>query len=148
MEHVRPRPTAVPLSPNGTAPKRRKVRKGTQSCWECKRRKIRCTFAAATDTVCDGCKSRQTKCIGQEYQDEPPPAGKKLDRLKRMESIVDGLVKQSKDGSARERNSTASDYSARPATSSEMTVSLHSHAVDYGRYWANKAAAKTSKSDS
>ncbi|KAK6498291.1 hypothetical protein TWF481_010882 [Arthrobotrys musiformis] len=48
----------------------RKVRKGTQSCWECKRRKIRCTFATPRNSVCDGCKSRQTRCIGQEYEDE------------------------------------------------------------------------------
>ncbi|KAK6361030.1 hypothetical protein TWF730_007145 [Orbilia blumenaviensis] len=50
--------------------KKRKVRKGTQSCWECKRRKIRCTFAAPRNSTCDGCKSRQTKCIGQEYENE------------------------------------------------------------------------------
>ncbi|KAI8625762.1 hypothetical protein F5Y19DRAFT_488933 [Xylariaceae sp. FL1651] len=51
-------------------PKRRKVRKGTQSCWECKRRKIRCTFAAPTESICDGCRSRRTKCVGQEFHDE------------------------------------------------------------------------------
>src|SRR5690242_11661581 len=40
-------------------PKRRKVRKGTQSCWECKRRKVRCTFSEpAEESVCDGCKRR------------------------------------------------------------------------------------------
>ncbi|KAF3138319.1 hypothetical protein TWF569_008815 [Orbilia oligospora] len=50
--------------------KRRKVRKGTQSCWECKRRKTRCTFATSQNSVCDGCKSRRTRCIGQEYEDE------------------------------------------------------------------------------
>ncbi|ATY63675.1 C6 zinc finger domain containing [Cordyceps militaris] len=77
---------------------RRKVRKGTQSCWECKRRKIRCTFAAPTDAVCDGCKSRQTRCVGQEYEDEEtPPAGRKADRLRRMESIIEDLVKKKKE---------------------------------------------------
>ncbi|OAA76106.1 C6 zinc finger domain containing protein [Akanthomyces lecanii RCEF 1005] len=94
MADVRPPPAAVPTSPSGTVPKKRKVRKGTQSCWECKRRKIRCTFASSTDAVCDGCKSRQTKCIGQEYQDDPAPASRKADRLKRMESIIEDLVKQ------------------------------------------------------
>lgn len=52
-------------------PKRRNIRKGTLSCWECKRRKTRCTFATSTSTVCDGCRSRQTKCLSQEYYDEP-----------------------------------------------------------------------------
>ncbi|CAG9984991.1 unnamed protein product [Clonostachys byssicola] len=50
--------------------KRRKIRKGTQSCWECKRRKIRCTFATPADTTCDGCRSRRTKCVSQEFDDE------------------------------------------------------------------------------
>ncbi|KAK0632860.1 hypothetical protein B0T14DRAFT_416218 [Immersiella caudata] len=50
--------------------KRRKARKGTQSCWECKRRKTRCTFVSPRESVCDGCKSRQTKCIGQDFYEE------------------------------------------------------------------------------
>jgi len=48
-------------------PKRRKVRKGTQSCWECKRRKIRCTFVSPRESVCDSCRSRRVKCISQEF---------------------------------------------------------------------------------
>jgi hypothetical protein len=54
--------------------KRRKIRKGTQSCWECKRRKIRCTFVTPSAAVCDGCRSRGTPCVGQEYcnQQESP----------------------------------------------------------------------------
>ncbi|KAL6818035.1 hypothetical protein GGI42DRAFT_309221 [Trichoderma sp. SZMC 28013] len=69
-------------------PKRRKIRKGTQSCWECKRRKIRCTFAAPTETVCDGCRSRRVKCISQEYYDDAPlisspdKRGKGLDKTR------------------------------------------------------------------
>ncbi|KAI1074521.1 hypothetical protein F5B20DRAFT_432602 [Whalleya microplaca] len=76
-------------------PKRRKVRKGTQSCWECKRRKIRCTFAAPTERICDGCRSRRTKCISQEFCHEEALASKRIDRLGRMESLVEKLVKQS-----------------------------------------------------
>ncbi|PLB52198.1 hypothetical protein P170DRAFT_350071 [Aspergillus steynii IBT 23096] len=53
-----------------SAPKRRKVRKGTQSCWECKRRKIRCTFVTPSESVCDGCRSRQVKCVGQESEEK------------------------------------------------------------------------------
>ncbi|XXH05408.1 hypothetical protein Hte_011834 [Hypoxylon texense] len=77
------------------APKRRKIRKGTQSCWECKRRKIRCTFAAPTDTICDGCKSRRTKCISQEYHDDAALASRRVDRLSRVESLVEQLVNRS-----------------------------------------------------
>lgn len=54
-------------------PKKRKVRKSTQSCWECKRRKTRCTFAGRSRDICDGCKSRNVACIGQEYPDSSIP---------------------------------------------------------------------------
>lgn len=74
------------------APKRRKLRKGTQSCWECKRRKTRCTFAADTDSVCDGCRSRQVKCISQEVHDDVGKVHAKADRLSRMESLIEQLV--------------------------------------------------------
>lgn len=48
--------------------KRRKIRKGTQSCWECKRRKTRCTFASPNESVCDGCRSRKVNCISQQFE--------------------------------------------------------------------------------
>ncbi|KAM5350955.1 hypothetical protein ACJ41O_003678 [Fusarium nematophilum] len=60
-----------PAAEDSPLPKRRKIRRGTQSCWECKRRKIRCTFAAPTEAVCDGCRSRRTKCISQAFDDDP-----------------------------------------------------------------------------
>ena len=75
-------------------PKRRKVRKGTQSCWECKRRKIRCQFVAKTDLICDGCKRRKTSCISQEFPDDSVKAEGESqlgDRLARMEAVVDRL---------------------------------------------------------
>ncbi len=48
--------------------KRRKIRKGTQSCWECKRRKIRCVFLSAEDAACVGCRRRRAQCISQEVE--------------------------------------------------------------------------------
>ncbi|RFU32341.1 hypothetical protein B7463_g3971, partial [Scytalidium lignicola] len=48
--------------------KRRKIRKGTQSCWECKRRKIRCVLLSAEDTACVGCQRRRAPCISQEIE--------------------------------------------------------------------------------
>lgn len=74
--------------------KRRKVRKGTQSCWECKRRKIRCSFAAPTEPVCDGCRSRRVECISQEFHHEAALASRRVDRLSRMESLVEQLVER------------------------------------------------------
>ncbi|KAF2112524.1 hypothetical protein BDV96DRAFT_579851 [Lophiotrema nucula] len=63
--------------PLGTSPdldahidKRRKLRKGTRSCWECKRRKVKCTFAAEIDTVCLPCRRRKAKCVSQIFPDD------------------------------------------------------------------------------
>ncbi|KAL7917392.1 hypothetical protein ACQKWADRAFT_306941 [Trichoderma austrokoningii] len=78
-------------------PKRRKIRKGTQSCWECKRRKIRCTFAAQTDSVCDGCKSRRVKCLSQDYHDDTTlisasdERGGRVDKARSQASRLSGI---------------------------------------------------------
>jgi hypothetical protein len=48
------------------AAKRRKVRKGTHSCWECKRRKVKCIFSSQDESICITCRRRGTTCISQE----------------------------------------------------------------------------------
>ncbi|KAK1624401.1 hypothetical protein BDP81DRAFT_357380 [Colletotrichum phormii] len=85
-----------PLADSAPAPKRRKLRKGTQSCWECKRRKARCTFSPSTQDVCDGCKRRGSDCVSQEVTDLPPPPGSNkhiVDRLGQVEALVRQLIK-------------------------------------------------------
>ncbi|KAJ0107301.1 hypothetical protein J7T55_015766 [Diaporthe amygdali] len=77
--------------------KRRKIRKGTQSCWECKRRKIRCTFATPNDSICDGCRSRRVKCIGQEFDDGDVSAAKKTGGMSRKETAVGRVSKKGTD---------------------------------------------------
>ncbi|KAI1264655.1 hypothetical protein F5Y18DRAFT_76142 [Xylariaceae sp. FL1019] len=59
-----------------TPPKRRKVRKGTRSCWECKRRKAKCVFTYAEDenALCLGCQQRRTPCVSQELPEHLAPA--------------------------------------------------------------------------
>ncbi|KAF5004308.1 hypothetical protein FDECE_9193 [Fusarium decemcellulare] len=77
------------------ATKRRKVRKGTRSCWECRRRKIKCQFNSDEDAVCVGCIQRETTCISQEYVQEPaaPAQDKRLaQRLGRLEELMEKLV--------------------------------------------------------
>ncbi|KAK5654930.1 hypothetical protein OQA88_6686 [Cercophora sp. LCS_1] len=80
-----------------SAAKRRKVRKGTRSCWECKRRKIRCTFASESDAICVGCTRRNTKCVSQEFPEEastPADRSRQMgDRIVRVEALVEQLVK-------------------------------------------------------
>lgn len=77
--------------------KRRKIRKGTRSCWECKRRKIRCTFDQDADAVCDGCQRRGTTCLSQEFPEDQPHGGgraREMDRIVRVEALVEQLVKK------------------------------------------------------
>ncbi|KAK6211176.1 zn 2cys6 transcription factor [Colletotrichum tabaci] len=86
----------APCADSAPTPKRRKLRKGTQSCWECKRRKARCTFSSAHHDVCDGCTRRGTDCVSQEVTDQPPPPGSSkhlVDRLGQVEALVKQLLK-------------------------------------------------------
>ncbi|CAG9978496.1 unnamed protein product [Clonostachys byssicola] len=50
--------------------KRRKVRKGTHSCWECRRRKVKCTFESPQDEICITCHRRGAKCASQRDFDD------------------------------------------------------------------------------
>jgi hypothetical protein len=80
--------------------KRRKLRKGTHSCWECKRRKMRCIFdPLANVNICNGCKRRGSPCVSQEYPEEvSTDVGKgynKAGGIMRVETLYAG------DGSAR-----------------------------------------------
>ncbi|RDW83792.1 putative Zn(II)2Cys6 transcription factor [Aspergillus mulundensis] len=78
--------------------KRRKVRKGTQSCWECKRRKVRCIFASAEHAICNNCRRRGTACVSQEL--EVPGTldassgnqGELAARLGRVEEVLERLA--------------------------------------------------------
>lgn len=72
---------------------RRKIRKGTQSCWECKRRKVKCTFAPPRGATCDVCKRRGILCVGQEFPQSSTTPGQVGDRLDRVEALVEHLVK-------------------------------------------------------
>ncbi|KAL4882949.1 hypothetical protein BJY04DRAFT_206615 [Aspergillus karnatakaensis] len=62
---------------------RRKVRKGTQSCWECKRRKVRCIFASAEHAICNHCRRRGTACVSQDLPDTriPPSSNSTTDDI-------------------------------------------------------------------
>ncbi|KAL7922337.1 hypothetical protein ACQKWADRAFT_320872 [Trichoderma austrokoningii] len=77
--------------------KRRKIRKGTRSCWECKRRKIRCVFDnAAEDALCVGCQRRGITCVSQEFPEEEQRGGRARqmgDRIVRVEALVEQLVR-------------------------------------------------------
>ncbi|KAF3931634.1 hypothetical protein ABW20_dc0104246 [Dactylellina cionopaga] len=82
-----------------SAIKRRQVRKGTFSCWECKRRKTRCEFRTGRPaTICTSCQRRGTSCVGQQFEDpagdlEGGDAGVE-DRIVQVENLVNQLIHQ------------------------------------------------------
>ncbi|KAI1434147.1 hypothetical protein GGR50DRAFT_440137 [Xylaria sp. CBS 124048] len=82
--------------------RRRKLRKGTRSCCECKRRKVRCVFTTASEAVCMGCRRRGTSCVSQAFSDDelsetriPQPG----DRAANLEAIVRDLARSVATGS-------------------------------------------------
>ena len=75
--HPHPHPHAVPSHDAyaQSEAKRRRLRKGTHSCWECKRRKMKCTFDDSltnTTTICTGCRRRGSQCVSQKFPDVAP----------------------------------------------------------------------------
>ncbi|KAK6856589.1 Transcription factor [Apiospora arundinis] len=86
------------ILPSGTsaeealAPKR-KLRKGTHSCTECKRRKIRCFFHPSSPAACIECQRKDLPCISQDLLDVSLPGTQELkDRLKRVEQMLEGIT--------------------------------------------------------
>ena len=79
-----------------SAHKRRKVRKGTRSCWECKRRKIRCLFVSSEDVICIGCERRRAPCVSQDMPEGLSPAIKGNrhlgERIARVEDVVKDIL--------------------------------------------------------
>lgn len=53
------------LWPDESSSKRRKVRHGTHSCHECRRRKVNCLYTTPDSTTCIVCERRGTQCISQ-----------------------------------------------------------------------------------
>jgi hypothetical protein len=92
---TRPPPDEDELGPGA---KRRKLRKGTRSCWECKRKKAKCYFESITNTTCVGCARRRVPCITQDLPEDSVVA---LDvsvdegeRIVQLERLVYKLAQQ------------------------------------------------------
>lgn len=86
---------------------RKRMRKGTRSCQECRRRKIRCVFQPDAH-VCNGCAPRGTECIEQNLVDtRVTPLEKRKnvrDRLGQLEDMVGQILHKldTKEGPNRE----------------------------------------------
>jgi len=86
---------------------RKRMRKGTRSCQECRRRKIRCVFQPDAH-ICNGCAPRGTECIEQNLVDtRVTPLEKRKnvrDRLGQLEDMVGQILHKldTKEGPNRE----------------------------------------------
>ncbi|KAI0972445.1 hypothetical protein F4678DRAFT_60749 [Xylaria arbuscula] len=97
-------PTAAAPEANGILPTvpslrpRRKVRKGTKSCWECKHRKIKCIFRLPTDETCMRCSRRGAQCVSQEHPEVMTTSLDRSmqmgDRVVRVETLIDQLLRE------------------------------------------------------
>ncbi|KAI1117919.1 hypothetical protein F5Y14DRAFT_290357 [Nemania sp. NC0429] len=89
--------------------KRRKLRKGTRSCWECKRRKNKCTWSHGKEK-CDGCYHRDTPCRGQELPEEHVSEARRGtnkpddSKLRRLEALAEKLARQVNSGKTHEHH--------------------------------------------
>ncbi|KAB8276464.1 hypothetical protein BDV30DRAFT_206161 [Aspergillus minisclerotigenes] len=88
--------TATAIADQERSRKRRKIRKGTRSCWECKRRKIKCTFASTEDVTCIGCQRRRAPCVSQDLPEVLSPARKGnrhlVERIARVEKFMQDFI--------------------------------------------------------
>ncbi|KAI0974092.1 hypothetical protein F4678DRAFT_470759 [Xylaria arbuscula] len=86
----------LPIRDEVSEPKRRKVRKGTRSCWACRKRKIRCLYSSENASICVNCESRGTNCVSQEFPDEQSSSsdGRVTQRLGRVEEMLEKLVEK------------------------------------------------------
>lgn len=91
---------------------RKKMRKGTHSCFECRRRKIRCIFPLDSPEVCSECFARGSRCIDQEHAspDIIVDHRKNLrERVSRLEALVDSLLE---DKAERSQQTSQADSSS------------------------------------
>jgi len=123
--------------------KRRKIRKGTHSCWECKLKKMKCIFEgspnpdADSNASCINCQRRGTKCVSQEFEfseesssslkrKKQSQKGRQVDedhdRVVRVEALVEKLIKEKKGGNDGGSRGT-------PTTSENEEDSTHSSGI-------------------
>lgn len=85
-------------SDSNQGPPKKKMRKGTRSCLECRRRKIKCTFEPGRPIICNECYARGSTCIDQEHGDVQVYAQSTTEQstysLRERVSQLEDLVKQ------------------------------------------------------
>ncbi|KAJ5700161.1 hypothetical protein N7536_003174 [Penicillium majusculum] len=100
--------THDPQSRAGDQP-RKKIRKGTRSCWQCKHRKVRCNFASDSDQSCKECLARGLPCRSQELPEPKNPRESDRtylnERMARVEKLLETLLVRVGGGGSQQRDS-------------------------------------------
>lgn len=78
---------------NDDQPRVKRMRKGTKSCAECRRRKIKCIYEPTRPDICRDCFERGSTCIDQEHADHQSGKGASDQSLKGRVSQLEDLVK-------------------------------------------------------
>ncbi|MCJ1351011.1 MAG: hypothetical protein MMC33_000993 [Icmadophila ericetorum] len=99
---------ATPLQDPDFGPPLKQMRKGTRSCLECRRRKIRCVYSKNV-RPCDGCASRATQCTSQEYGLVRDQSLKKRKNVHDRVGELEGMISQVLDRLDSRRGSTLSE---------------------------------------
>ncbi|EKG14597.1 hypothetical protein MPH_08227 [Macrophomina phaseolina MS6] len=74
---------------------RKRMRKGTHSCFECRRRKIRCIFSDDHPGECTECFARGSRCIDQEHADPEAIVDNRKnlrERVAKLEALIESLL--------------------------------------------------------
>lgn len=78
---------------SGHRHRKREVRRGTFSCWECKHRKIRCEYRHG-DEKCTSCQRRGLSCTSQKFYENEYDLDDIGMRVARVERLASELVRQ------------------------------------------------------
>lgn len=101
---------------NADQPQVKRMRKGTKSCAECRRRKIKCIYEPSQLEVCRDCAERGSECIEQEHaetQTRTTESQSLKGRVAQLENLVKRLVDK-----LDEKNDATSGTSETPLTAS------------------------------
>ncbi len=72
---------------------RKRMRKGTHSCLECRRRKIRCIYEQDA-TACTRCTTKRLHCADQEYGDAKALGADKRKSMRERTNELEGMITQ------------------------------------------------------
>lgn len=83
----------TPSSESSDYNPRKRMRKGTHSCLECRRRKIRCIYEQDA-TACTRCTTKRLQCADQEYGDAKALGADKRKSMRERTNELEGMITQ------------------------------------------------------